>query len=89
MDPLELLIATLYVPGGVAVWVETESVEVAVPPDETVTLDGMSETDSPEDEELADKLTGPENPFIDVMVIIDDPLEPELIDKELGFAAIE
>ena len=69
--------------------VEIVSVELAVLPDETVALDGLSERANPEGEELADKLTEPENPLIDVNVIVDMPLEPSLMGKELGFAEIE
>lgn len=69
--------------------VEIVSVALPVPPDETVTLDGLSETANPEDEELADKLTEPENPLIEAIVIVDEPLEPALIDKEFGLAEIE
>lgn len=88
-DPLELATVTVYLPGGNVDCAEIVSVELPVPPDETVTLDGLSETANPEDEELADKLTEPENPLIEVIVIVDEPLEPLSIDKELGLAEIE
>lgn len=63
--------------------------DVLLPPDETGRLDGLSDNDSPEGEELVERLTLPENALIEVTVIVELALEPALTDIVLGFAESE
>jgi hypothetical protein len=73
----------------VEVWVDTVRVEVALPPEGTDTLEGLSDKDSPAGEELAERFTVPENALIELTVIVEVPLDPALTAKLAGLAERE
>ena len=68
---------------------DTISVEVPLPPEETVRLDGLRDNDSTPGEELAERFTVPENTLSEVTVIVEVPLEPALTDRLVGLAERE
>lgn len=80
MVPLVPVIVKLYDPGGPL----HEMVEVADVP--SVTLDGLKEHERPEGVELADRLTVPANPSLEVIVKFEDPVVPAL--KTMGLPEI-
>ena len=53
-----------------------------------MTLVCERESDGPEGEELAEKLTVPENPFTEASVIVDADVEPGLAESDDGFEEI-
>ena len=71
---------------GVEGWVDTVSVEVALPPEVTLTVEGLSETVGLEGEETAERLTVPVNPSRPVTVIVEVVEEPGELDIAVGFA---
>ena len=64
-------------------------VEVALPPEVTLTLDGLIETVGPDGEETAERLTVPANPLRLVTVIVDVVEEPGEVEIDDGFADME
>ncbi len=61
-------------------------VELLLPPAETVRLEGLSDSVRPEGEELAARLTVPKKPLTELTVIVEVPLEPAVMVREVGFA---
>lgn len=73
-------------PGEVEDWIDTVSVEVALPPEVTLTPDGLRERVGPEGEETAERFTVPANPLRPVTVIVEVVEEPGVADMDAGFA---
>lgn len=88
-EPTAPVTLIVYVPIGVEDWVETVRIDVVVPPDERLTLEGLSEADGPEGEDVADSVTVPEKPFRLESVIVLVPDEPCESESEDGLSVME
>jgi len=75
-DPLDPVTVTVYVPAAVEDCAETVSVDVAVPPDERVTLEGLRVAVGPVGETTEERATAPVKPPMLVNEIVDLPDEP-------------
>src|SRR5690349_1144419 len=84
VPPLAAVTVTLKTPSTE----ETFSVEVAeVVVEDNITLVGFIVGTARPDGAVAARLTMPENPLDPVIVIVDEPEFPELIDRDVGLAA--
>lgn len=88
IEPLDPVTVMVYVPVGVEDCVPAVSVDDALDPDESVTLDGVSDTDGPEGEETPERVILPENPFTLVIVTVDDAEDPTLVERLVGLEEI-
>jgi len=66
--------------------VVTVSVELPVPPEAIARLVGLRKTDGPDGEEVAARLTVPEKLLLEATLMVDVPLEPATIGREVGLA---
>ncbi len=64
------------------------SVEIPVPADAKVTVDGDRLGTKPADEIVADKVITPVKPLRLVIVIVADPVEPRRMGTDCGLAAM-
>jgi hypothetical protein len=75
-------------PRGVDDWVETVRVDVPLPPDDSVRLVGLRDTDGPDGEMLVDSVIVPEKPPWLDSVILEDPDAPGAILSDAGLDEI-
>jgi hypothetical protein len=74
------------VPDGVVDWVDTVRVEAAILPEDSVTLGGLTETEGPAGDELAERFTVPVKPLKLATVIVEVVDEPGVVVREEGLA---
>lgn len=87
--PLVPLTITVYPPVVVEGWVDTVSVDVALFPDDRVTLARLSDVVGPDGEAAAESVMVPEKPIKleSVIVLVTD--EPCEIDNDEGLSVME